>query len=365
MLKYTKYLPHKHVYSIGDIHGRATELLSVMAKFQILPQELSTNACFVQLGDLIDCFSFPKNANVVNLRIAVGELLKKPEFADINIDAPMLAPADSHDFERSIAELLDPRSTIERDELYNELLHLHSALRSYETLILFKELQEQHPNQFVVVIGNHDIDLLRGRCRYAKRQKEFLLSFLGFSNAIAKTHIQEGCPFILEQSPILAWLNERPHIALSDDTVYMHGGPDAKLAQEIKLRGEDAFIEFLHVIDEARESAWMHPVFLEHDSFMSPDGEKNDWYHHPEILTAFKQASGKEYLAFGHSPFLHFPKGVDLDLNDDELQEYFVKCDRIGPGKILIKHDTNLKRGGRFCVCYHEVGTNIWRFLTP
>lgn len=362
--QYTVNLHHKHIYSLGDVHGRGQEMLDFLRSLELSPQTLPKDACVIQLGDLIDCFAFPPRASIVNLRTTITHILQSPQLQSLDHHLPMLAPADSQDQSRTIAQLLDPACNIERDELFNELKHLYSALLSFQTLTLFSQLQSSHPDQFFILIGNHDVDLLRGKCRYAKRQKEFLLSFLGLTNSVVIAHMLEGCPFIIEQSPILKWLQERPHIALSSDTIYMHGGPTTSLSQSLCEHGNGAFDDFLRCADEARTQDWKNPLFLEHHSFLSPDGAHNDWHHNPETITSFCKSAQRSFIALAHSPFLHFPKGQDLDLDDPKLQTFFEKADRIGPGKMLIKHDTNLKRGGRFCACHHSQNTDSWEFLT-
>lgn len=351
-----------HVYSIGDTHGRGREVVDFIHRLEARSVDLGEEKpVFVQLGDLCDCFALP-DANAlrgcIKHRIATVDgladaLSHSVGFVDWRLYAGSLREGEV-------------RAFVSADELLNSeepsvLASLYEATMSFETLSLFSALQTSRPDDFIVIIGNHDADLLRGRSAYGRQQKYLLWGLLGFTPEETVCHMFEGTPEKMLRHPWIQWLNERPHIAMTDDTLYMHGGPTGELTSLLRCDGDGAFGRWIDRIGIARHDGWDHPEFEEHACFLSPDGADNDWVNHPDTILDFCRVAGVKYLAVGHSPFLDFEKGPLIDLaKADGLRCLFHTPAQLPPEGRLIKHDTNLKRGGEVWACHHRIGTDVW-----
>jgi len=373
MLKYTQSLHHSVVYSLGDVHGQGGRMVNFIKRLQDMSATKDQKqAAYVQLGDLCDGFSFPVDNSIESLKSEMSTRIHKiPELCAINgANKPLLNWRLDEPVTNRFLGSIRGTTTIEAilsDGTRDMVEALYQATKCFETLKLFYELQTSESNRFYVVLGNHDADLLRGCCRYGKQQKYLLLGLLGFSPDEVEKHMMQGTPALMLRSPYLAWLNERPHILLSGDTVYMHGGPTGKLSRKLRCSSR-AFRRWVNELEVARKSefGWNHLAFKEHESFLSPDKAEDDWVRHPEYVDAFCRASQKRFLAVGHSPFLDYPKGklIDLKRVSQEARVLFRTPARLTINNNLIKHDTNLKRVGEMWACRHEVGSNKWSCLT-
>ena len=374
MFKYIHQIEAQNVYSLGDVHGRGREMADFI---QALSEKAASSGgetpVFVQLGDLCDCFALPKDdqGNMLSL-----EDLRHCIKHRIN-HVPGLAQALA-DEKRFVDWRLYPDSLREgtihgicyADDLINSneisvLSALYEASMSFETMNCLTALQQKDPDHFIVIFGNHDADLLRGHSDYGRQQKYIFLGLLGFTPDEVVEQMIHGTPSVILRHPWMKWLNERPHMAKSADTLYMHGGPTGKLAKTLADSGHDGFVAWLGELEAARQDGWENPAFEEHHSFLSPDGVDNDWVFQPETILSFCQAANVQYLAVGHSPFLDFPKGPLIDLkNAQQWRPLFHTPARLRPDGRLIKHDTNLKRGGEFWACRHQTGSSVWTAIS-
>lgn len=364
--RYLKEIRNRVVYSIGDTHGRGREVVEFIARLEVQScLRGESRPFFVQLGDLCDHFALPSDRSWENLSALNAALAdSSPSLHDALYSG--IEFGDWHRAGDRICGYYTGKSLLEVQD--GELqAALYSALKSYETLVIYSGMQQRHPDDFCVVLGNHDADLIRGDCAYGRRQKHILFGLLGFSPDEVKAHMMEGGTpgKMLERSPLLVWLNSRPHLAMSDDTVYMHGGPTAVLSEKLAQTGHEGFRQWLEEIDTARDADndgrhFDAPVFEEHRSFLAPDGGDNDWLKFPHRIKAFLDAARRQYLAVGHSPFLDFEKGLILDLTDPGLKARITTPALLSPEGRLIKHDTDMKRVGALWACRHEVGTDIW-----
>lgn len=364
--RYVKNLRNRVVYSIGDTHGRGREVIEFISKLEIRSSlEAEDRPVFVQLGDLCDHFALPTDKsweNLSRLNAALADsssalhdaLYSGIEFGDWHRESDCICGYYTG------SGLLEVRDAELQAALY-------SALKSYETLVLYRAIQQRHPDEFCVVFGNHDADLIRGNCAYGRRQKHILFGLLGFEPDEVRAHMMEGGTpkKLLERSPYLAWLNDRPHLAMSSDTIYMHGGPTSALSELLAQGGCEAFEQWLAQVDAARCTGedgrhFEAPVFEEHRSFLAPDGAENDWLKSPQRILSFLKAAKRQYLAVGHSPFLDFEKGLILDLSDPGLKSRITTPALLSPEGRLVKHDTDMKRVGGLWACRHEVDTQIW-----
>lgn len=366
MNQYAPTISSRIIYSIGDTHCCGRQIIDFIQRLKTreLVEDSNVQPAFILLGDLCDGFGEPQDWQP---RQFVDDIIKRaarfPELqAALDDKRPLV---NWHKFPNSKdgapVGVITATQILENAGLENsgkdELMALYEATRAFETLALYRDLQRSAPDRFFVVLGNHDVDLLRGKSRYGRQQKHLLLGLLGFSPIEVTRHIQNGTPDFMAGHPFLAWLKERPHMILSQDTIYMHGGPTTSLGRRFAV---ESFQTWLDTLDSARACSWDHPAFEEHRSFLSPDSAENDWVAHPETIQNFLKAAGKKYLAVGHSPFLDFEKGKMLDLDAPELQIYFKTPAMLPPDGALIKHDTNLKRNGMLWACRHDCLLDAW-----
>ncbi len=359
MAKYTLTLPHALIYSIGDTHGCGREVIEFVQKLTVRSELRGEDQpAFVQLGDLCDGFALPSDHSIASLKALSQQRIR---------DIPELEHALKQsgkifldwDRDEGITGAFSAQELLESTQ-EDLVVATYQAFKCFETLLLYSRHQQRHPDEFFVIFGNHDADLLRGRCAYGRKQKYILLALLGFTPDQIKLHMTDGSPDVVIQHPWIKWLSERPHIALSADTVYMHGGPTGELSERFAHADRDAFNTWLEEIDIARANGWDDPHFTEHKCFLSPDGADNDWLRHPERILNFLKASSKNYCAVGHSPFLDFEKGPLLDLAHSPHKDLFATPAQLSPEGRLIKHDTNMKRVGQLWACRHQTGSDIW-----
>ncbi|MBQ9817846.1 MAG: metallophosphoesterase [Proteobacteria bacterium] len=361
MTRYIQKIPHSVVYSIGDTHGRGREVIEFIAKLEMRSYlRGETNPAFVQLGDLCDGFAMPEDSSPENLRaISLARIENIPRLREVLF----------HEGNRFVdwQKDLGVRGLLTADELINHedptvITAFYEACKCFETLLLYSHYQKAHPDNFFVIFGNHDADFLRGKCAYGRQQKYILFGLLGLSANAVIAHMTEGKTRRVLRNPWANWMNRRPHLLFSGDTLYMHGGPTGELAQTLAQTGTEGFRQWIAEIDKARGRGMNDPIFEEHASFLSPDGAPNDWFRFPERILDFLKAAQCDYLAVGHSPFLDYEKGPMLDLANatPEMKRNFNTPAQLPPEGRLIKHDTNLKRTGELWACRHEVGTNIW-----
>ncbi len=361
MSKFTVKIPHSVIYSIGDTHGRGREVIEFIQKLEmrsILKGE--RNPAFIQVGDLCDGFAFPEDDSNESLKAqSWARIESMPELKSV------LFYPEHHfvDWERDLGE----RQRLTGEELMacedrNTVVAVYQAFKCFETLLLYSRYQRAHSENFFVIFGNHDADLLRGQCAYGRQQKYILLGLLGLSPDAVVAHITQGKTRRVLRNHWLNWMNHRPHMILSGDTVYMHGGPTGALSEELAASGGDGFDRWSLEMDKARGRGMNDPAFTEHSSFLSPDGAANDWLKHPACILDFLKAAQCEYLAVGHSPFLDYEKGPMLDLANatPDMRYRFRTPAQLPPEGRLIKHDTDMKRMGGLWACRHEVGTDIW-----
>ncbi len=361
MSRYTQKIPNSVIYSIGDTHGCGREIIDFITRLEIRScLRGESHPAFIQVGDLCDGFALPEDQSNEALRaMSQSRIDSIPELKSV-------LEWESNRFvdwskDLGVRGLLSGKELMACDD-HEVVVAVYEAFKCFETLMLYSRFQRRHPNDFFVIFGNHDGDLLRGKCAYGRQQKYILLGLLGLSPKAVIAHMTEGRTRRLLKNPWIKWLNQRPHILMGRDTIYMHGGPTGELSQNLAQSGSEGFAQWIEEIDAARESGMEDSHFTEHESFLSPDGAPNDWLKHPNCILDFLKAADRKYLAVGHSPFLDYEKGPMLDLVNasDEMKKQFATPAQLPPEGRLIKHDTNMKRVGELWACRHEVGTDIW-----
>ena len=360
---YARELGHHVVYSIGDTHGRGGEVARFIDKLRERADASGEHAVFVQLGDLCDCFTLPEPHDIESLRTHIRQRVARvPGLAEAVSGGRQFVDwrvFDSNTRDGAVHGYADFETLISSD-CEKVLESLYEATMSYETMQAFAAMSESR-DDVIFVFGNHDADMLRGHSDYGRQQKYLFWGLLGFAPDEVVAHMQHGTPERMLRHPWVKWLNALPHLVISGDTVYMHGGPTGALVERFDAEGDGCFERWVKDLDEARNVGWEHPEFKEHESFLSPDGAPNDWLHHPACILDFLRFAKRRYLAVGHSPFLDFEKGPMIDLaHVDDIRHLFHTPAQLPPEGRLIKHDTNLKRGGDLWACRHEVGTDVW-----
>ena len=359
MRRYSVRIPNRVVYSLGDTHGCGREVIKFVLGLELRAMlRHDESPAFIQLGDLCDGFAFPEGVDDEGLKALSRQRVREiPELARV------LMNERNHfvDWRRDegVRGQLTGRELLDSTE-HDVITATYQALRCFETLLLYARFQRTHRRNFFVLFGNHDADLIRGRCAYGRQQKYLLFGLLGLSPDAVIRHMTEGLTRRVLRNPWIKWLNQRPHIALSADTVYMHGGPTGALSE--RLAASHDFDAWLGEADAARSRGVNDPMFDEHHDFLSPDGAPNDWLMHPTRVTDFLEAAERPYLAVGHSPFLDFKKGPVLDLSNpsEEMRFKFRTPAQLPPEGRLIKHDTDMKRHGELWACRHVVGSDVW-----
>ncbi len=340
-----------HLFLLGDVHGRGEEVAQLLAARGLSAGSLwcgSPEQALVQVGDLIDFAAFP----AVDAEEKLGPLLQLA--ADRHLgESDLLLPGLAGDSEYGLRDLLAGRVAFSQALQQQERVALYGALQSLATLRLFRRwdtaaVASSDRGRVCCLLGNHDLDLLRGRFLYARRQKCFLMALCGVPLREVLRHAAHGLPCAewVHSSPELEWLHALPMVAIAGSTLLVHGGPPRAWVASMEVLGIDGPDGLASYLDAARAEGFEHPAFAEGLSLFSPDAPDDDWLRLPAPAARFLERMGVAQMAVGHSPFLHFPKGRWQDLNQDEVRFKIDRPARLGTQVEIIKLDTNLKRAG-------------------
>ncbi len=366
---------HKvNVHFIGDVHGsgwRVTRLLREAGWYGGSDTPAPPpGSLLVQLGDLID-----RGKKVVHHRSAHD--LHQPSLearvasvagqgaAKATVPAPrrlgappvsLLALARGH--------LPWPEAMVQH---HRKLLGY--ACDSVETLRFFMRIQnhaEETGARLLCLVGNHEADLLRGRFRHARKQKIYLLALLGVPLEAIVAHDTEGLPPRELRAlgiPELSWLLELPIMAAGQGILAVHGGPCERLHTAVDTLGLSNLEALDAVLEEAREAGFDHPLTEEGASVLSPGRPEDDMFRRPVLLHRLLELAGAETLVVGHSPFLHFPRGRWVDIDDPRVRERLEKPDFLGCHREVLKLDTDMKRGGPAWLVSRDADSSRWLAL--
>jgi hypothetical protein len=234
----------------------------------------------------------------------------------------------------------------EPDRLELERKAIAGAVDSLLTLGFFRKLQASG-DPVVCLLGNHDVDLLRGDFRYFPRQKAWLLALAGVEPGDIAAHARREGPGPGDWTdPDLAWLRELPFLAVGAGVLAVHGGPTHTLVRSFDILGIRDVRDLAAYLQRGRAAGFRHASLEEGASVLSPDSADDDAVLDTDLCRRFQDLANARLLAVGHSPFLHFPKGQWQDLDDPEIAACVEVPALLGAGGRVLKLDTNTKRGG-------------------
>ena len=333
------------LWLLGDLHGRWARLSRALQAAGLIDASgrarLPAGALLVQVGDVVDHGPDREAPPALELAARQEELRGAGPAPDPRAASRQVEP---------LALLRGPRGWPEalREEEQRALLGALDALRTLRLLRRLEAEAAADGARVVVLLGNHDLDLLRGRPAWCAREKAWLLALLGLEPAAVREHLARGLPeqVVTGAAPELAWLAARPLLWAGEGGVALHGGPPRGWLDQLAGAGVQDLPGLVSWLEAVRAAGLGHPALDEGRSFLSPDGPQDDLAHDPRLVPRFLALCGASWLAVGHSPFLHAPRGRWQDLRDPRLRAPCERPARLGPGGALLKLDTNLKRGG-------------------
>ncbi|OIP30561.1 MAG: hypothetical protein AUK47_24840 [Deltaproteobacteria bacterium CG2_30_63_29] len=190
--------------------------------------------------------------------------------------------------------------------------------------------------QVVMLLGNHEVDLLSGRFWWYGDQKRTLLELTGLSLDSPQTWPSwlrplASLPMILRVGPL----------------VLMHGGPTREVSEALEAGGVDGLEALLPWLEARYTRPFDDGVFAEGGSIVSPSRDRHDFVGQDAMLRPWLQACAGQWLVVGHSPFLGFLAEEWPDPTVPEVERRLSVIERVGPGAQILKVDTNLKRSAR------------------
>lgn len=339
------------LHLLGDVHGRWDRVAQALTRAGLLDGEgrfgAPAGTVLLQVGDLVDR---GRDLTVTRERCAAA-LERVPPAA--RVQGP------------TREEPVPLRVILEEEERHAfEHRAVLAALDSLETLQRFRGLQaeaEAGGSRLICLLGNHDLDLLRGEFIYFDEEKRCLLALCGVPPERIDAHAEGGIPLdeLCATSAELAWLAGLPLLACGAGVVAVHGGPTRALVDSLDADGIAALDDLGLALDAARARGFSDSAFAEGTSLFSPDAPRDDAVHDRDLLRRFLRLAGAETLAVGHSPFIHTHKGRWVDLADPAARVAVEAPALLGAG--VLKLDTNMKRGGPAWVVRRE--GNGWSAL--
>ncbi len=309
----------EHLFLLGDVHGRF-DLVRRVLDHAGLRDGIPAGASFVQVGDLVD-----------RGRESERSALRSPALPLPSPGARICAhPPDGSTWR--LADVLDrtiPGTALRAADERSCLLGALDILQTVRDAIKF---EARSVGRAFFLLGNHDLDLLRGRFLYARRQKEYLCTLLGLSPEQVARHANEGLPLavVAKASDEMAWLARRPLIATGHGVAAIHGGPTRALVETFAAFGAGARDRIDHWLTQARRTN-RHVAFDEGASLLSPDRPDDDFVCDEALRQGFLTSMAADTLAIGHSAFLHAAH---------------VERPVFLAGRAILKLDTDVKRGG-------------------
>ena len=163
--------------------------------------------------------------------------------------------------------------------------------------------------------------------------------------------------------PALTWLLDRPVMAAGQGILAVHGGPCERLVIAMQTLGWRRLSDLEAAFQEAREAGFDHPLTEEGASVLAPGRTQDDMFTRPVLRHRLLRLAGARHLAVGHSPFLHFPRGRWVDIEDPGVRRLLETPAFLGPHGEVLKLDTDMKRGGPAWLVSAGIGTGRWHAL--
>ncbi len=360
-----------NLFFLGDVHGcwwRVERLFRVAGwtgAEGLLPPP---GTCLIQVGDLIDR----------GKKVAAGRDLHLPPRPDLPArvtqltatqSCPPAAPPPSRIggppvplIELARGEVPWPSELIAHQQRL-----LSHACDSVETVRYFMGLESRCNTagaRLVCLVGNHEADLIRGNFCHARRQKIYFLALLGLEAEAIEQHATVGVapPLLRTLAPELAWLLDRPLMALAKGVLAVHGGPVQNLVLVLDALGIPDLDTLAQHLEEARDAGYDHPLTREGGSILSP-GPGDDAVRRPALARRMLDLAEAHTLALGHSPFLHYPRGRWVDIDDPAVRTRLETPAFLGREGEIIKLDTDMKRGGPAWLVSWNSAKDAWTAL--
>ncbi|MBV9595779.1 MAG: metallophosphoesterase [Chloroflexi bacterium] len=151
-----------------------------------------------------------------------------------------------------------------------------------DSLMRLQQAAAERGGRVVVLIGNHDIQLLAAR---------------NFGDAFTTAWLEAGgVPHDLDalSDAHATWLRDLPAVVVDRDVLFMHA--DAMFYLEFGATVAEVNAEFRRVLEAGDPVAWKRLLarFEEHRAFVEPDGEAN--------LEEYLQTFGVRQVVHGHTP---------------------------------------------------------------
>jgi len=232
------------LYLTGDVHGNWNSIRRLMKSATLMDDtglvDFPQGSVMIQVGDLIDRghqtktkAPLPASRDDLPARLS---LVTRLEPGSLRAPAPeMFRSGTSVALEDVASGMPDWPAPL----LAQEQSALSDACDGIATIRLFMQLEadvQAAGSRLICLMGNHELDLLRGRFHYANRQKQYFLTLLGLEPDMVEEHAARGlpCSTLLDSgSRELSWLFERPFLAIGEGIVAVHGGPVNDLFQNL------------------------------------------------------------------------------------------------------------------------------------
>jgi hypothetical protein len=278
----------------------------------------------VQVGDLVDR---GREDERLPERLASAALPK---------EEVLVPDSGAEDVSVTLRAVLDGTAPWNKTSLHQERVALLGALDTLETLRGFMALERCSAGRVLCLLGNHDLDLLRGNYNYFRRQKSYLLALLGLSPERIALHARVGLSFaeLADAAPELAWLVRRPLLAVGAEIVAVHGGPTRALIDRLPALGINSIDQLGAWLDAAWEVP-DHDAFREGASLLSPDQPEDDFIFGAGLRRTFLGLAKAKLLAVGHSAFLHANHFEPILLADGQVLKLDTGMKRAGPAWLV------------------------------
>ena len=344
----------ERIFLLGDLHGRwdlaRQALFRAGATLAGGAWAAGPGAILVQLGDVIDADTaarFPAREDPRGDRLAAA-------FADDVREA--LAASRVSDAERESLEHgflrpapADPDATVARAR--HRLAGAALSLRSLQGLRSLAASAAAAGSRAVTILGNHEVDLLSGRLHFFGEQKRLLLRLLGLDaddavRVLREARSREAIEPVLAAAPELAWMAALPLIVRAGPVLAMHGGPTRAATDELEARSLSGIRDLGEWLSPLGLCAFNDDALAEGRSILSPARAGDDVVGDRSLLEPWLCAARADFLALGHSPFLGFPAGAWLELEDPRVRARARRVEALGAFQDVWKLDADLKRGG-------------------
>lgn len=339
----------ERVVLVGDVHGRWDVIEPALHTAGVLDAAghwcAPPGTALVQVGDVLDA---DLTARFDQQRDPDGDELVAT-FRD-TVEAVLHSLSAASPTRTLAAHLLN--GTLARGSLWHQRHALVGAClvaRSVDALRRIEAEAQAAGGRVVVLMGNHELDLLAGRFWWYAAQKRFWLALEGLdAQAIERAAGSREALSALASSDrgTLRWLMQRPLAArVCQRFLVVHGGPTRATTDDLLAARIEAPAPLAAWFDTLAAADFDHDAFAEGRSLFSPvRSVSDDFIGDLELLQPWLQAADVDWLVVGHSPFLGFPPSSLVDADAPEVAQRLGAIERLGVHGNVLAVDTNLKR---------------------